>query len=163
MSEAVIYNQELLLAYRPFAASNSRGIKQPCWQAKVHWDKTNKRPMSFKILFLMFVLSLWVSGSPAQWFYTTWMASCKWPIALLIADFDQKTAKLHRKFKWPFPAKLLWVNVWKRILTLSNRRFLWCSSIAAFFGRAIDSVGCLFCLFLPWLFSPFFLSVGSFP
>ena len=42
-------------------------------------------------------------------------------------------------------------------------RFLWCSSIAVFFGHAIDSVECLFCLFLPWLFSPFFLSVGSFP
>ena len=84
------------------------------------------------------------------------MASCKWPIALLIADFDQKKAKLHRKFKRPFPAKLLWVNVSKRILTLRN------VGIAVFFGHSIDSVGCLFCLFLPWLFSPFFLSVGSF-
>ena len=35
MPEAVIYNQELMPAYRPFAASNSRGIKQPCWRAKV--------------------------------------------------------------------------------------------------------------------------------
>ena len=35
MPEAVIYNQELMPAYRPFAASNSRVIKQPCWRAKV--------------------------------------------------------------------------------------------------------------------------------
>ena len=35
MPEAVIYNQELMPTHRPFAASNSRAIKQPCWRAKV--------------------------------------------------------------------------------------------------------------------------------
>ena len=77
------------------------------------------------------------------------MASCKGAIALLIiiVHFDQKTTKLHRKFKWPF----LWVNVSK--LALRNVGF-----------HAIDSGECSFLSFVSFAFLPFFpLLLDPFP
>ena len=64
------------LCNRPLAASHSCGTKPPCWRVKVALGQDKQRKLPFKIIYCDLC-------SPAWWFCTMWMASCKEPIVFL--------------------------------------------------------------------------------
>ena len=73
----------LIKLYQNWALS--RGTKPPCWRAKVALGQDKQMKLPFQnYVCLLFVLSQWGEFCfPAWRFCTTWMASCKGPIATL--------------------------------------------------------------------------------
>ena len=103
---------------RPFAASHSRGTKQPRWRTEVAlWQD----------ICLFFVLSQCDFCSPTRRFCTTWMSSCKGPIhrmqiwRVCTGGYGWQTSDVTDMRRW---AKLRTTLLSRRGSCSSSRKYL---------------------------------------